>query len=149
MFRPSSKFPPVFYLILGCHRGLGTRHIEFDRGASFDLAIDRDVTIGLLDEPVVHAQAKAAALAHVLSGEERLEHFLQNFGRHSESGVVDGDFYIVAGRDVLVLIRIRPVQRDVGGLDRQRAALRHGVAGIDRQIGQGILELMGIDRRGP
>ena len=36
------------------------------------------------------------------------------------------------------------VERDVGGLDGQLSAVRHGVAGIDRQVHDDLLDLSGI-----
>ena len=36
------------------------------------------------------------------------------------------------------------VQLDVGGLDGQLAALRHRVAGVDRQVHDDLLDLAGI-----
>ena len=43
----------------------------------------------------------------------------------------------------------RLVQPDVGGLDRQPAAVGHRVAGVDAQVQQRVFKLVGIDQRGP
>jgi hypothetical protein len=45
--------------------------------------------------------------------------------------------------------RIILVERDVLGLDRQRAPVGHGVPGVDREVDDGIVDLSRIDDRGP
>ena len=41
------------------------------------------------------------------------------------------------------------VEIDVGGLDRELAAVRHGVARVDRQVEHGAFELVRIDMGEP
>ena len=41
-------------------------------------------------------------------------------------------------------LRVRLVEVDIGGFDRQLAAVRHRIAGIDREIHDHLLELIGI-----
>ena len=95
---------------------------------------------GLLHEAVHHAQPEPAAGAWALGGEERLEYPLPDLGRHAGPGIRDGQGDIGArlqfGR--LTFHRHQP------GVDDEMAALGHGVARVDRQVQQGVLDLTRI-----
>ena len=41
------------------------------------LTVDLGVAVGLLDEPIVHAEPKAGTLSDFLGGEERLDHLVR------------------------------------------------------------------------
>ena len=101
-----------------------------------DLAVDLDVAARLLDEAVHHAQPQAGALADILGGEERLEHFFQNVRRHAAAGVAHRDHHVGARAHLRVRLRIGLVEDDVAGFERELAAVRHRVARIDRKIEQ-------------
>ena len=53
------------------------------------------------------------------------------------------------GRDVAEVRGVLLVEIGVCGLDRQAAAVRHGVARIDGQVDHGVLELVGVRERRP
>ena len=55
-------------------------------------------------------------------------------GRDSGAGVADGDHDVIAGRDLAVHAGVVFVEKDVAGLQRQLAAVGHGVARIQREI---------------
>jgi len=57
--------------------------------------------------------------------------------------------YIVARLHVVVEAGISLVEMRVGRLDRQPAALGHGVAGVDHEIQDHALELVGIGQCRP
>ena len=130
------------------HSG-GARQIELHAGAVALLAVDLDVPVGLLDEAVDHAETKAGSLADFLGGEERIEHPFQVLGRNSGAGVAHRDHDIGSRRDLDIHVRIGLIEIDVLGLDREAAAVRHGVARIQRQIENGGGELVRIDQRRP
>ena len=65
------------------------------------------------------------------------------------AGIADGQQDIGAGLGVRVVQRVVLVQHDVAGLDRQLAALRHGIARVHREVEQGGLQLRGIDHGQP
>ena len=123
----------------------GARQIELHAGALADRAVDPDMAVRLADEAIHHAEAEAGALAVAFGGEERIEGLGGDLRRHAGAGIVDGDQDIRPRRDVGMQRGIAPVERRVRDLDRHRAAVRHGVARIDREVENGVLELAGID----
>ena len=124
------------------------RQVDLDGRAVAFLAVDLDVPARLLDEAEHHAEPEAGALADLLGGEEGIEHPFEQRGGNAGAGVADGDHDIVAGRDLAVHARIVFVEKDVAGLERELAAVGHGVARIDRQIEHGRGELV-RDRPAP
>ena len=113
-----------------------------DGGAVAELALDGDGAARLLGEAAHHGEAEAGALADALGGEERLGGVREGLRVHARAGVGDGEADIAAGRQVGR--RLVTVLR-VGG-DGQPAAIGHGVPGIDREIEDGELELVGVDQ---
>ncbi len=103
----------------------------------------------MLCKAVHHAQAEAGAFADLLGGEERLEGAGGHFRSHAAAGVRHGNHDIVAGPGVAVLLRIGLVERCIADLDRQLAAVGHGVAGVECQIEQRRRQLPGIDAGQP
>ena len=67
----------------------------------------------------------------------------------SGAGVADRDHHVVAGYDLALHVRVVFVEKDVAGLERELAAIGHGIACIDCQIENGGRELIGIGQRGP
>ncbi len=108
------------------------------------LAIELHMAAGLLDEAVDHAEAESAAGAGPLGGVEGLEGTLAHLRRHARARVrhPQGDivprYGIGEGRGV-ALVDLRP-----GRLDDEPPSRRHGVARIDGQIQQRVLDLPGI-----
>ena len=113
------------------------------------LAVDLDVSARLLDETEHHAQAKAGALADLLGRKEGFENPFKQRGRNSGAGVADRDHHVVSGRDLAVHARVVFVEEDVAGLDRELAAIGHGIARIDCQIENGRRKQAWIGQRGP
>ena len=105
--------------------------------------------LGLGDETMHHAETQAAAFAYILGGKEWLEGAVQDVRCHSRTRVADRDLHIVAGGYLGLLLCIGLVQRDVGGMDHQRTTTDHGIPRVDRQIDQGIFELVRVDHRRP
>ena len=57
------------------------------------------------------------------------------------AGVGDRQQHILSGLDLRLMARIGLVKHGVGDLDGQPAAVRHGVAGIERQVEHGAFHL--------
>jgi hypothetical protein len=91
-----------------------------------------------MGEAVDLRQAETGALAERLGREERLENPGQDIGRDSDAGVGhrQGDEVALELIDPVALL-----ERDVSRRQRDRAAARHGVARVDRDVDQGELEL--------
>ena len=106
-------------------------------------------TAGLLHKAVDHAQAEAGALADLLGGEERLERPARDLGCHAAAGVGHGHHDVVARPRLAVDVEVGLTERGVARLDRQLAAVRHGVARVEHEIEQRGCQLAGIDAGQP
>ena len=113
------------------------------------LAVDLDMPARLLDEAVNHAQPEAGSLADPLCREERLEDLVADCFRNAAAGVAHRDEHVVAGRNVGIGPGVALVQHDVIRLQRQLAAIRHGIAGIDGKVQKRGAELVWIDKSRP
>ena len=70
--------------------------------------------------------------------------------RHARAGIGHRQHDILPVRELAAMLAgVTLVEIGVGGLDREPAALGHGVARVDREIDDGVFELVGIDRRLP
>ncbi len=123
--------------------------VELHGRALAHLAVDLAVAIGLPGEAVDHRQAKPRALADRLGGEERVEGALDHLGRHAGTGVGDADADVLAGTHAARVGSVGAVEVCVAGLDGERATVGHGVAGIDDQVEDRALELVGVAQREP
>ena len=63
-------------------------------------AVDLDVTAGLFDEAVNHAQPQPGALADVFGREEGIEYLVDDIGGYAGPGIAHGNQHIRAGHDV-------------------------------------------------
>ena len=105
------------------------------------LRVHIDEAAGLLDDAVDRGQAEARALADFLGREERLEDLVDDVGRNAGAGVAHLDQHVVGARHALVGERAAFARRHVGGAHGELAAVRHGVARVDREIDDHLLEL--------
>ena len=125
------------------------RQVDLGGGALAGLRIHLHVAARLAHEAIDLAQAQAGAAAHVLGGEEGVEGLGQHLGRHAAAGVADGHHHVLAGRQAGVLGHVALVQPGVGSFDGQAAAVGHRVAAIDRQVEDGVFQLVGVDMGAP
>ena len=107
------------------------------------------MTARLLGEAVNHGKTQAAALADILGGVERLEDVAQHLRRHAGPGIGHRQQDVVPGRDVVARGRIGFVEGGVAGLDDQGATVGHGVARVEGQVQQCVLDQTRIGRGGP
>ena len=124
------------------------RQVERHRGPARDFGIDANLPAGLAHEAVDHRQAEARALPYRLGRVERVERARDHLGPHADAAVADRQRHI-RPRLGIALARGGLVEPAVGGLDRERAAVRHGVARVDAQVQQRVFELAGVDARRP
>ena len=99
----------------------------------------------LLGEAVDHGEAEAGALSVRLRGEERLHHPRQDLRRHAAAGIGHRDDHVAARHHHLVESRVLVLDEEVLGLHGDRAAARHGVAGVQEDVEQRHLGLGRVD----
>ena len=101
--------------------------------------------MALGDDAVDHGQAQAGALAESLGGEEGLEDVVHRLRVHAHAGVGDREHDVATGRDLRVGFAVLFVQFHVTGLQSQSTPGRHGIASIQGQVHEHLLELVPID----
>src|SRR5450756_1547769 len=106
-----------------------------------------DVAVGLLDEAIDHAESETGPLADILGGKERLENTLQNRGGNAVPGIGHLHPDVISSGDFAGDANVTVVKNDIAGRDGQLATVRHRVAGVEREIEDGVVELTGIDQR--
>ena len=107
--------------------------------------VDIDEAAGLLDDAVDGGKAEARPLSHLFGREEGFEYLVDDRCRDPGAGIDDFDQDVVGGRHPLGVITLAVPRGDVGGAQRQPAALGHGVAGVDREVHDHLLELGNVD----
>src|SRR3989338_369136 len=120
----------------GAGRDRRQREFDQERSALAGARAAVDGAAVLLDDAVADGQAQAGAPAGGLGGEEGVVDLAQVLRGDADAGVADLDL------DAAVV---------VAGADGELAALRHGVAGVDQQVQEDLLELAGVaadDRQG-
>ena len=135
--------------IAGLDRGgcVGSRQEDFHSRARPQSALQSRGATELGGEPIDLGQAETAPFANVLGGEEGLEGVLQHLGRHTGPVVRHADHDVFAAHQ---LRRERRLPRGhVRRGDADRAALRHGIPRVDREVQQHELELGRVAAGGP
>src|ERR1041384_4716369 len=122
----------------------GGGEVDLDRRPLPRLALHRDEAVALLDDPVHHREAEPGPLAERLGGEERLEEVGADLGRHAAAGIGHGEEHVGTPRRNLVVLLGGRGQLHVPGLDRHPAAFGHGVARVDDQVHDRLLQLSRI-----
>ncbi len=125
-------------------RQLDARQVDLERGAPPRLAVHPDVAAALLHDAVHGREAEARTFAEFLGGEERLEQPRLCGPIDADACVGHGEHHVAARLHRPVLPRVRGVEIHAGGLDGESAAPGHGVAGVDHQVHDDLLELPGI-----
>ena len=129
-------------------RGVAPGQIQADRGALARLGEDPDRSSRLPREAVDHRQPQPCSMAHRLGGVERLEGARNGLLRHAGARIGDAQRHIAARRKI-PLPGCRLFKLDIGCPDGQPAAFGHGIAGVDAQVQDGVLQLRSIDLRMP
>ena len=98
---------------------------------------------GLADETIHLAQAEARPLPCAFGREEGVEGLRDDVRRHACARIGDRDQHILTSLD-RVLLGVGVIQQGVQGLDGEPASARHGVARVDGEIEDRVLELRWI-----
>ena len=133
-------------VVVDCRRvgSAGAGNVEREGGSDAGQAVDGDRAFGLLDEPVHRAQAEAGAATGFFGCEERLEGAFLHLVGHAAAGVGDRNRDEALDRCARRVGFIANTVRQSGtsfGSKTQAATLGHRIAGIDRDVQQGRLEL--------
>ncbi|MNL11204.1 hypothetical protein D3C87_1320310 [compost metagenome] len=102
----------------------------------------------LLDETEHHAQPQPRALAVGFGGEKRLEGLREYLRRHADSRVSHTDLHIVPGHNTFACAK-RAIEADVVGAEVDGAFALHRIAGVDRQVEDGVFQLIAVDEHRP
>ena len=110
--------------------------------------IDIHETAGLFDDAVDGGEPEPRPLPYFFGREERIENLAEDRFRNAGAGIADFHQHIVGRRHALGIVALALLGRDIGRAQLQAAAVRHGVARIDREIHDHLLELrdIGLDR---
>src|ERR1700730_659808 len=103
-----------------------------------------DEAAALLDDAVDGGEAEAGSRAGLLGGEERFEDAGLGGGFHTVAGVGNGDDHVVSTLDRRMEMGVLAVDEKILRIDGELAAERHGVAGVDGEIEEDLLELAGV-----
>ena len=113
------------------------------------LEIGENIAAGLLDDAIDGGKPEARALADFLGGEERLENPVDDAGRDALAIVAHLDQHVLGGCQQLLAEGRALLARDVARADDELSALRHRIAGVDRQIDDRLFELVEVGLHRP
>ena len=112
-------------------------------------AFTQDETIVVVDNGQSCGQTQSRAFAGFLGREKRVEHSVPNFPGNSRSVVRHGDDHIRSGPGFRVLAGKGFIHHQVFDLNGQFAAIGHGIARVEAEIQQPLLELRRTAGDGP
>ena len=95
------------------------------------------------------AQPQPGALAHVLGRKKWLEQFRLDFRWNARTGVGDAQTGIGTRPGAWYLLRRLFGEHDIGGAKGEYSTARHGIAGVDAQVQQGLIQLRGVAQNRP
>ena len=118
--------------------------VNSKRRAFFGLAFGFDEAVVVFDNAVDDRQTETGSFAYAFSCVERLEHAGTHFFCNSDSRIVDRNTDVGSRcrLDVLALVHFHRV--NFFRLNRELAARRHRVAGIEANIEQHLTHLIAI-----
>src|SRR5215472_13536627 len=88
----------------------------------------------LLDDAVDGGKSEARAFTDLFGGEKRFEDLVDDVWRNAGSAVAHLDQYIIGPRHAFVGKLLAFLDGDIACTQHQLAAVRHRIAGIDREI---------------
>src|SRR5438094_703454 len=125
--------------------GLGyLRQIDFERGSMARFAIHPDVASALFYDAVHHRKSEPSALSRMFCREEWLKDARPCFTAHTSSCVANHQHDVITTFHDGLLAGVRRVDVGVVRFDRQPAAPRHRIPGVDDQVHQNLFDLARI-----
>ena len=95
----------------------------------------------MLDDAVDGGEAEAGALSDFLGGEERLENVRERLRGHAGAGVGHGEHDVATGLGARMFAAVELVELAIACFDLQLAAVGHGVARVDGEVHDDLLDL--------
>src|ERR1700722_15352475 len=132
----------LYRLVYIIGEALGKQDAELRAGAR--LAVAEHIAARLLDDAVDHRQAEAGAFADLLGSKERFEDLGPDLGRNRVTCVIHLDQHVIGGGDINLFQAAAFAGRKVARAQRDLAAVVHGVARIDDEIDDHLLELVEV-----
>lgn len=123
---------------------LSRRKVDFECRTLADLRIHVNPPALLPYNAIDGGKPKPRPLALGLCGKERIENLLQDILGNAAARVRDRKTSKGARLCVGVISHIRFRERSSRGADGQPSPVRHGVAGVDREVQQNLFKLSGI-----
>ena len=105
--------------------------------------------VTLADDAIDGGESQAGPFADLLGGEKRLKNAGARGFVHSAAGVLDRQERIIHGARLKIDATRIHIQQGIAGSDGQLPPLRHGVARIDGQVQEHLLDLAGIGLHQP
>src|SRR5271157_5334797 len=123
----------------GVFAAIDSRKIGAESGAALRLAVHKNKSATLLHDAIHGRKSKPRTLG-ALGSKERLENARLRFAVHPNARVADGEHDVVAWSKRSMRAREVFVERDVGRLDGQFAALWHGIAPVEGQVHDDLVD---------
>src|SRR5687767_11271587 len=98
----------------------------------------------LVDDAMHHRQSQSSPFPDILGGKKRFENPALTLDIDAVTGITDRQSDIAARFDTGMPVGLAIIEIDASGFDPQRAAIRHRVAGVEREIQHHLLELAWI-----
>ena len=102
------------------------------------------MTAVLAHDAVHGGEPEPGAFALLFGREEGLEHARARRGVHTGAGIADGEEDIRARLGIDVLLGVRAVDLHLVRFDGEDAAVRHGIAGVDGEVQEHLVNLRRI-----
>ena len=121
-----------------------TGEVGGDGGSFAEGAFGGDVSVALLYDAVDGGESEAGAVLPVPGGVEGFEHACEGGFVHAGAGVAHDEGDVAAGGDFVRAGGARLSEVGVGGGEGEFSAFGHGLAGVDGEVDDDLLDLDGI-----
>ena len=117
------------------------RQVNLERRAAPWFAVDPDVSVALLDDPIDRREPQPCPVAWPFGGEEGLKDVGLGLRGHADPGVTDRQHHVRARMYIDVAPRVGRIQLCIGRLEGEPAPFGHGIAGVGGQVHHDLLDL--------
>ena len=125
------------------------RQVYFEGRTARYFGVDCYETSALSDNPVNRGQTQAGSFSHLLGRKKWIEDARHHFRANAGAGVRNADHGEGTGWHTRMRAGTRLVKFDIVRLNHQLATVRHGVAGIDGEVHEDLVNLRGVSLHRP